>query len=72
MNVFDVMLRGWIHCISNASSIFFFNILYVFAFVKIMYFECQNKQFEGKKTGLATGFSSGRQVCKTSIPKTMA
>jgi len=34
------------HYISNASSIQLFNILYVFAFFKIMYYECWNKQFE--------------------------
>ena len=28
------------HYISNASSILLFNILHVFDFIKIMYFEC--------------------------------
>jgi len=54
INVFNVMIKG-MHCINNASSIFLFNILYVFASIKMMYFECQNKQFEGKKTRLAAG-----------------
>ena len=42
-----VIVRG-MHYISNASSILLFNILYVFAFIKIMYYECWNKRI-GKK-----------------------
>jgi len=82
------MLRGGVHCINSASSIFLFNIYYGFAFVKMMYFGYRNKQFEGKKTRLpqvnnnkknksqfyfpVVSFSCGRRVCKTSIQKTMA
>ena len=55
MNIFNVMN------ISNASIIFLFNILYAFAFIKSMYFECQNKQFEEEeKTRLATSRLTGR------------
>ena len=66
------------HGISNASSIFLFNILYVFAFVKMMYFECQNKQVSRKiiikknKSQFcfpAASISWGQQVCKTSIQR---
>jgi len=32
------------HYRSNASSILIFNILYVFAFIKIMYYECWNNK----------------------------
>jgi len=44
MNVFKVMLRG--DYINNASSILRFNIRYAFVFIKMMYYECWNKQFE--------------------------
>ena len=47
--MFLMLCYGWMHCISNASGIFLFNILYAFAFVKIMYFECLNKPFEEEK-----------------------
>jgi len=40
------MLRGGVNYIRNASSILLFDILYVFAFIKIMYYECWNKQIE--------------------------
>ena len=40
--------EGCTDTISNASSIFLFNILYAFTFIQMMYFECQNKQFEEK------------------------
>ena len=63
MNVFNVMLRG-VHCINNASSIFLFSIQYAFAFVKIMYFECRNKQFEERKHKV-----SYRQVGRKIITK---
>ena len=46
MNVFNVMLWGRIHYINNTSSILLFNILYAFAFIKIMYYECWNKPFK--------------------------
>ena len=39
------MLGGMLY-ISSASSILLFNILYAFTFIKIMYYECWNKQFE--------------------------
>ena len=34
------------HYISNASIILLFNILHVFYFIKIMYYECWNKLIE--------------------------
>ena len=40
-------LQGsWLHYISNASSIDLFNILHVFHFIKIVYYECWNKRIE--------------------------
>ena len=38
-NIFNLMLRG-VHYISTASRILLFNILYTFAFIKMMYYEC--------------------------------
>ena len=70
------------HFINNASNIFLFSIQY--ALLEMIYFECRNKQFEEKKTRLATGgkiiikskfyfpvasFNHDRRVCKTSIKK---
>jgi len=52
------------HHISNASTIFLFNILYAFAFIKMMYFECRNKQFEERKHKV-----SYRQVGRKIITK---
>ena len=62
MNVFNVMLR--MHCISNASSIFLFNILYAFDFNKSMYFECRKKQFEGRKNKVSLRWVSGKIIIK--------
>ena len=39
MNVFNVILRE-VHYIGNVSSILLFNIVYAFAFITIMYYEC--------------------------------
>jgi len=39
--------------------------LYAFAFVKMMYFECQNKQIYFP----VAGFSCGRRVCKQVFKK---
>jgi len=38
MSVFLCYVKG-VHYISNASSILIFNILYVFAFIKMIYYE---------------------------------
>jgi len=62
MNVFNVMLR--MHCISNASSIFLFNILYAFDFDKMMYFECRKKTFEGRKNKVSLRWVSGKIIIK--------
>ena len=66
-------MLGGMHRISNASSIFLFNILYVFAFIKMIYFECQNKKRE-KKQGTRENnnkknFSCGCRFCNTIIKK---
>jgi len=56
---------------SNDSSIFLFNILYVFTFIRMMYFEY--KQFEENKTMVRHRqagnkiISHGWWLCKTSI-----
>ena len=39
MKCFNVMLGGGGY-ISNAPNILLFNILYVFAFIKMLYYEC--------------------------------
>jgi len=44
----------------NVFNIILFNILYAFAFFKMMYFECRNKQFEEEKTRLAAGGLAGK------------
>jgi len=57
-------MLGGMHRISNASTIFLFNILYAFLFIKMMYLECQNKQFEERKNNVSCRQVGGKIIIK--------